>query len=137
MEGENLCVSQTHQNPRLKVVLFSTFRHRTHDIDFAPKSLNGIKSDGWKTCLKQKYLKKTQAISNQFAGGQNDDDSIFCQNLNLPLENCVSTAADSWDTLPKSTSANGQKPQLKDRGIVLWNIFGFPDILCASKRISR
>ena len=39
--------------------------------------MNGIKSDGWKTCLKQKYLKKTQAISNQFAGGQNDDDSFF------------------------------------------------------------
>ena len=103
---------------------------------FHQKSLNGIKSDGWRTCLKQKYLKKTQAISNQFARGPYDDDS-FCQNLNLPLENCVSTAVDSWDTLPKSTSANGQKPQLRERGIVLGNIFSFPDILCASKRISR
>ena len=77
MEGENLCVSQTHQNLRLKVVLFFTFRHRTHDEDFAPKSLNGIKSDGWRTCLKQKYLKKTQTISNQYAGDRDVDDSSF------------------------------------------------------------
>ena len=79
MEGENLCVSQTHQNLRLKVVLFFTFRHRTHDIDFAPKSFNGMKSDGWRTCLKQKYLKKTQTISNQYAGGPNGDDSFLSE----------------------------------------------------------
>ena len=39
------------------------------------KSLNGIKSDGWRTCLKQKYLKKTQTISNQYAGDHDDDEN--------------------------------------------------------------